>query len=167
MTGRIINERSEIRPHPSEIIHARYSYGNQSSEGLADLFANYANSNIELVVVDRRLKVGSEMVWAVVAERLRRLTRNQIPSGSVGSNPTDCDYNFFFTFKCKICKKNGKGDHQRKSSTYVNAPGGPLCYHSATYQNGTDLIRYVQLHPLACSVINTFRLLTDWEMQLL
>jgi hypothetical protein len=28
---------------------------------------------------------------AVVAERLRRLTRNQIPSGSVGSNPTDCE----------------------------------------------------------------------------
>ena len=28
---------------------------------------------------------------AVVAEWLRRLTRNQIPSGSVGSNPTDCE----------------------------------------------------------------------------
>ncbi|KAI9589337.1 hypothetical protein GQX74_007506 [Glossina fuscipes] len=27
---------------------------------------------------------------AVVAEWLRRLTRNQIPSGSVGSNPTGC-----------------------------------------------------------------------------
>ena len=26
-----------------------------------------------------------------MAEWLRRLTRNQIPSGSVGSNPTDCD----------------------------------------------------------------------------
>ena len=25
-----------------------------------------------------------------MAEWLRRLTRNQIPSGSVGSNPTDC-----------------------------------------------------------------------------
>ena len=34
---------------------------------------------------------------AVVAEWLRRLTRNQIPSGSVGSNPTDCDrVNSFF-----------------------------------------------------------------------
>ena len=32
---------------------------------------------------------------AVVAEWLRRLTRNQIPSGSVGSNPTDCEENFF------------------------------------------------------------------------
>ena len=26
-----------------------------------------------------------------MAEWLRRLTRNQIPSGSVGSNPTDCE----------------------------------------------------------------------------
>ena len=34
---------------------------------------------------------------AVVAEWLRRLTRNQIPSGSVGSNPTDCEYFFFFS----------------------------------------------------------------------
>ena len=32
-----------------------------------------------------------QYVAAVVAERLRRLTRNQIPSWSVGSNPTDCD----------------------------------------------------------------------------
>ena len=31
---------------------------------------------------------------AVVAEWLRRLTRNQIPSGSVGSNPTDCEEHF-------------------------------------------------------------------------
>ena len=38
---------------------------------------------------------------AVVAEWLRRLTRNQIPSGSVGSNPTDCENifkGFFFSF---------------------------------------------------------------------
>ncbi|KAK6641879.1 hypothetical protein RUM44_013599 [Polyplax serrata] len=33
----------------------------------------------------------SSKVSAVVAEWLRRLTRNQIPSGSVGSNPTDCE----------------------------------------------------------------------------
>lgn len=30
-----------------------------------------------------------------MAEWLRRLTRNQIPSGSVGSNPTDCEKQFF------------------------------------------------------------------------
>ena len=28
---------------------------------------------------------------AVVAEWLRRLTRNQIPSGSAGSSPADCE----------------------------------------------------------------------------
>ena len=32
---------------------------------------------------------------AVVAEWLRRLTRNQIPSGSVGSNPTGCVTEFY------------------------------------------------------------------------
>ena len=38
---------------------------------------------------------------AVVAERLRRLTRNQIPSGSVGSNPTNCgDFLHFCSFFC-------------------------------------------------------------------
>ena len=32
---------------------------------------------------------------AVVAEWLRRLTRNQFPSGSVGSNPTNCVKDYF------------------------------------------------------------------------
>ena len=40
---------------------------------------------------------------AVVAERLRRLTRNQIPSWSVGSNPTDCDRIFLGVFTFLIC----------------------------------------------------------------
>ena len=36
-------------------------------------------------------------MWeADVAEWLRRLTRNQIPSGSVGSSPTDCEKKQFF-----------------------------------------------------------------------
>ena len=35
-------------------------------------------------------KFGNVLKEAVVAEWLRRLTRNQFPSGSVGSNPTDC-----------------------------------------------------------------------------
>ena len=34
-----------------------------------------------------------------MAEWLRRLTRNQIPSGSVGSNPTDCEKLFHFWSK--------------------------------------------------------------------
>ena len=33
---------------------------------------------------------------AVVAERLRRLTWNQIPSGSAGSNPASCDWIWFY-----------------------------------------------------------------------
>ena len=40
---------------------------------------------------------------AVVAEWLRRLTRNQFPSGSVGSNPTDCE-NFFVCVNYDIWK---------------------------------------------------------------
>ena len=54
-------------------------------------------------------------VWAVVAEWLRRLTRNQIPSGSVGSNPTDCVNIFSMPLKCCqiwgtfIKEKNWKG----------------------------------------------------------
>ena len=46
------------------------------------------------------------MNWAytaVVAEWLRRLTRNQFPSGSVGSNPTDCE-NFFVCVNYDIWK---------------------------------------------------------------
>ena len=52
---------------------------------------------------------------AVVAEWLRRLTRNQIPSGSVGSNPTDCVNIFSLPLKCCqiwgtfIKEKNWKG----------------------------------------------------------
>ena len=41
---------------------------------------------------------GTPFEDAVVAEWLRRLTRNQIPSGSVGSNPTDCEKLALFWF---------------------------------------------------------------------
>ena len=37
--------------------------------------------------VGAALTVAADNAHAVVAEWLRRLTRNQIPSGSVGSNP--------------------------------------------------------------------------------
>ena len=36
-----------------------------------------------------------------MAEWLRRLTRNQFPSGSVGSNPTDCEVFIFIFLKIK------------------------------------------------------------------
>ena len=35
-------------------------------------------------------------ILAIVAEWLRRLTRNQIPYGSAGSNPADCESFFYF-----------------------------------------------------------------------
>ncbi len=43
---------------------------------------------------------------AVVAERLRRLTRNQIPSGSAGSNPADC-VNIFANKKLSLSSNLG------------------------------------------------------------
>ena len=36
-------------------------------------------------------KKSVDISQAVVAEWLRRLTRNQFPSGSAGSNPADCE----------------------------------------------------------------------------
>ena len=48
-------------------------------------------------------KFGILLKEAVVAEWLRRLTRNQFPSGSVGSNPTDCE-NFFVCVNYDIWK---------------------------------------------------------------
>ena len=45
------------------------------------------------------MKVLTSSSGAVVAEWLRRLTRNQIPSGSVGSSPTDRVRNFFFLLR--------------------------------------------------------------------
>ena len=43
---------------------------------------------------------------AVLAEWLRRLTRNQIPSGSVGSSPTDCEIEIkFFIIKADSVRK--------------------------------------------------------------
>ena len=37
-----------------------------------------------------------------MAEWLRRLTRNQIPSGSVGSNPTDCERDFLLKYRIDL-----------------------------------------------------------------
>ena len=62
------------------------------------LFFVYSKSNF--IVVSLLFFIIIKVNGAVVAERLRRLTRNQIPSWSVGSNPTDCDRIFLgvFTF---------------------------------------------------------------------
>ena len=52
-------------------------------------FATYSTANITFPDFVTGFSFQEDQL-AVVAEWLRRLTRNQIPSGSVGSNPTDC-----------------------------------------------------------------------------
>jgi hypothetical protein len=47
-------------------------------------------------------------ILAVVAEWLRRLTRNQFPSGSVGSNPTNCVTYFQATQHYSLTNKTRK-----------------------------------------------------------
>ena len=49
-------------------------------------------------------KIDFNIIDAVVAEWLRRLTRNQFPSGSVGSNPTDCET--FSAFQLFLTERN-------------------------------------------------------------
>ena len=44
----------------------------------------------------------AHLIAAVVAKWLRRLTRNQFPSGSVGLNPTDCEL-LFLCFISVMC----------------------------------------------------------------
>ena len=44
----------------------------------------------------RKLNFDQILYEAVVAEWLRRLTRNQIPFGSAGSNPADCVFLYKF-----------------------------------------------------------------------
>ena len=68
---------------------------------------------------------------AVVAEWLRRLTRNQFPSGSVGSNPTNCDHGWIFVFvSSSHAVSSSLDDHQfldslvvRISACHVEGPG--------------------------------------------
>ena len=62
---------------------------------LSRLPLSAARKTALLQIVSRVVHGGLPISWlntkqAVVAEWLRRLTRNQFPSGSVGSNPTDC-----------------------------------------------------------------------------
>ena len=58
-----------------------------------------------------------ENVAAVVAEWLRRLTRNQIPSGSAGSNPADC-VNYFDLIAWRIVKLLQPVDKHDESSLF-------------------------------------------------
>ena len=59
-----------------------------------------------------------------MAEWLRRLTRNQFPSGSAGSNPADCE-NFSFDFPTIVTRKLGHSPgHDRNSPFNPRAVGG-------------------------------------------
>ena len=59
-----------------------------------------------------------------MAEWLRRLTRNQFPSGSAGSNPADCE-NFSFDFPTIVTRKLGHSlGHDRNSPFNPRAVGG-------------------------------------------
>ena len=55
---------------------------------------------------------------AVVAERLRRLTRNQFPSGSVGSSPTNCVFFKITIFEISICIRDAS-KYSVAKETYI------------------------------------------------
>ena len=71
----------------------------------------------------RELKIfpcKQENTQAVVAEWLRRLTRNQIPSGSVGSSPTDrVKELFFFSLKKVQIERKLNGHFLTSNQNYV------------------------------------------------
>ena len=71
-------------------------------------------------------KKSVDISQAVVAEWLRRLTRNQFPSGSAGSNPADCEL-----FGKKFASSGNRtraarvaGEHSTTEPTMLST-GGP------------------------------------------
>ena len=71
----------------------KVNYERRRESVLVQLLISYCPIHQQIIVDKITISQKSE-TEAVVAERLRRLTRNQIPSGSVGSNPTDCEILF-------------------------------------------------------------------------
>jgi hypothetical protein len=73
--------------------------------------------------------------WAAVAEWLTRLTRNQFPSGSVGSNPTSCasvlSYQFLDSLVVRIsaCHVEGPGSIPGRGGTFF---GWQACMQMST-----------------------------------
>ena len=61
--------------------------------------------------------------WAVVAEWLRRLTRNEFPFGSVGSNPTNCE-NFRCFYQIAIPREISGSHLKQKGPTHQVRPCG-------------------------------------------
>ena len=65
------------------------------------------NQRCRHISVGKTLNMDHTVFWmqrtllsAVVAEWLRRLTRNEFPFGSVGSNPTNCENILIFSSYC-------------------------------------------------------------------
>ena len=56
---------------------------------------------------------------AVVAEWLRRLTRNQFPSGSAGSNPADCEIIGKHKRKAFVTSENYRGETMGRDNPLV------------------------------------------------
>ena len=77
----------------------------------------------------RESVAGRSTVWAlcwypaVVAEWLRRLTRNQFPSGSVGSNPTDCGDKLLYP-----CPPNGGDESLNAWMWRISEEGSSLSF---------------------------------------
>ena len=70
-----------------------------------------------------------------MAEWLRRLTRNQFPSGSAGSNPADCE-NFSFDFPTIVTRKLGHSlGHDRNSPFNPRAVGGKKTFGDGGYRS--------------------------------
>ena len=78
-TSRMRSERSTTELHPLQLVVSRMS-------------EFFITRKVQAWPSGLRREMS-----AVVAEWLRRLTRNQFPSGSAGSNPADCE-NFLFSF---------------------------------------------------------------------
>ena len=68
----------------------KVNYERRRESVLVQLLISYCPIH-QQIIVDKLTISQDPRTEAVVAERLRRLTRNQIPAGSVGSNPTNCE----------------------------------------------------------------------------
>ncbi len=86
----------------SSIIIRNFSYFTPKTE--VCMFCFFILLVCLLVFLRKNFENRISMIRAVVAEWLRRLTRNQFLSEGVGSNPTNCE---LFCF-CNVCKTQGK-----------------------------------------------------------
>ena len=103
------------------------------------------------------------IIWyeAVVAEWLRRLTRNQIPSGSVGSSPTDREM-MLFTFPW-ITGKNQKVWYQ----LWILIPSFRLVHAITPMEENKSFLEKVQFGEKLCGINSDASLLGSWRQGML